>query len=227
LKLIKSIYSILSSSTDVTDLLGGATSLQPIRAKKPADYPLLVFRITNTLPHDTKSGPSTIDRVAVKFIIAAKDTTSYAAIDRCVDIEEQLRLLLDRYAYGTVAGVQLGGVRFLDSYFSDWHDDADVQELHSDYHFRVKRDPDYNGPLNVVPEELIVERLVVEDFAPTSGNTITLSNFPAEILNVVRNESPVIDWTRDDKVITFNSDGDFGQYVSPEAVRVVYIKNYS
>lgn len=226
MKLLNAIYTILSSSSDVTDLLGGAASLQPIRAKKPANYPVLVYRITNTLPYDTKSGPSTVDRVEVKFIIAAKDTTSYAAIDRCVDIEEQLRLLIDRCQYGTYAGVQLGGVRFMDAYFGEWNPDQDVSELHCDYHFRVKRDPDYNGPLNVVPEELIVERLVIEDFEPTSGNTIELSNFPAEILNVVRNESPVIDWTRDDKVITFNSDGDFGVY-GAEKVRIVYIKNYS
>lgn len=222
MEVLKSIYTILSGTSSVTDLLGGANSLQPTRAKKPVNYPVVVYRVVGITPYDTKSSASTIDRVEVRFHIAAKQ------ISQCADIETELRLTLDRYQRGTVAGVQLDGVRFLDSYLNEWNDDNDVQELVSEYYFRVKRDPDYDGPLNQVPEELFVERLETEDFSVSSGRSITLSAFPAEVLLVVRGKSQIIDYTVNDKVITMpSSDPAFGEYTSPEAVRVVYIRNYS
>lgn len=222
MELYKAIYSILTNATDVMAELPSTTSVQPIRAKKPVNYPVLVYRVENITPYDTKTGPSTVDRVSVKFIIAAK------TVLECVDIHKELRLVIDRYNPTVVSDVHIDGVRFVDAYFSDWHDDNDVSELHADYDFRVKRDPQHGGPFNMVPEDFFVERLEIEDFEPTSGRSVSLSKTPAEILIVVRGASNVIDYTVDDNVITMpSSDPAFGEYESPEEVRVVYIRAYS
>lgn len=217
MKVFNAIYSIITNSTSVMAELPGTTSVQPIRAKKPVNYPVLVFRTTDTVAYDTKSGPATVDKYTIKFIIADK------SVSKCVDIHEALRVEIDRYSPSVVEGVFIDGVRFDDAYFSDFSDENDVNELHADYEFRVKRNAE-GGPANELPERILAEQLLIEDFSPTSGNTITLSNNPDKIISIVRNETPVINYSVSGQVITFNVDGDFGEFVSPEDVRVVYIK---
>lgn len=141
MEVYKAIYSIITGSTDVMAELPSTTSVQPIRAKKPVNYPVLVFRTTGSVPYDTKDGPATVDKYTVKFIIASK------SVSKCVDIHEALRVELDRYTPGLTAGVFIDGVRFDDAYFSDFSDENDVNELHADYDFRIKRDPATGGPL--------------------------------------------------------------------------------
>lgn len=141
MQVYNAIYSIITNSTDVMSELPGTTSVQPIRAKKPVNYPVLVFRTTETISYDTKDGPATVDKYEVKFIIADK------SVSKCVDIHEALRVELDRYTPGVTAGVFIDGVRFDNAYFSDFSDKNDVNELHADYEFRIKRDPATGGPL--------------------------------------------------------------------------------
>lgn len=67
----------------------------------------------------------------------------------------------------------------------------------------------------------VTDSIFEETFTPSSGNTVTLSQTPTKVIWVRRNESEVIDWTRSGAVITFVSDGDFGDYGS-EIVKVKY-----
>lgn len=67
----------------------------------------------------------------------------------------------------------------------------------------------------------VTDSIFEETFTPSSGNSVTLSQEPAKVIWVRRNETEVIDWTIAGAVITFVSDGDFGEY-GEEIVKVKY-----
>lgn len=99
----KAIYSILSNAAPVTALV--STRIYPDIATVDAVYPFVVYSVENTLPTDTKDGPSGLDVVQVAVMIYANTYTS------AQDIAGAVRTALDRTA-GTFGGVEVQSIKF-------------------------------------------------------------------------------------------------------------------
>lgn len=101
----KAIYSILSSDSDVSAIVG--TRIYPQIAAQGASFPFLVYVLQGTTPSDTKSGVSTLDEVRYDIVVASE---TYAEAS---DLTNKVRTALDRYT-GTVAGVVIDSIQFID-----------------------------------------------------------------------------------------------------------------
>ena len=101
----KAIYSILTSDSDVSAIVG--TRVYPQIAAQGAAFPFVVYVLQDTSPSDTKSGVSTLDEVRYDIVVASE---TYAEAS---DLTEKIRTALDRYS-GTVAGVVIDSIQFTD-----------------------------------------------------------------------------------------------------------------
>ncbi len=125
----KAIYSILTSDSDVSAIVGNR--VYPQIAAQEAAFPFVVYVLQNVDPSDTKSGVSTLDEVRYDIIVASEN---YAEAS---DLTEKIRTALDRYS-GTVAGVVIDSIQFIDL---DVNNDPGTETYltNSEYIIRVKR----------------------------------------------------------------------------------------
>jgi len=125
----KAIYSILTSDSDVSAIVG--TRVYPQIAAQGAAFPFVVYVLQDTSPSDTKSGVSTLDEVRYDIVVASE---TYAEAS---DLTEKIRTALDRYS-GTVAGVVIDSIQFTDL---DVNNDPGTETYltSSEYIIRVKR----------------------------------------------------------------------------------------
>jgi len=125
----KAIYSILTSNSDVSAIVG--TRVYPQIAAQGAAFPFVVYVLQDTSPSDTKSGVSTLDEVRYDIVVASE---TYAEAS---DLTNKIRTALDRYT-GTVAGVVIDSIQFIDL---DADNDPGTETFvtSSEYIIRVKR----------------------------------------------------------------------------------------
>ena len=125
----KAIYSILTSDSDVSAIIG--TRVYPQIAAQGAAFPFVVYVLQDTSPSDTKSGVSTLDEVRYDIVVASE---TYAEAS---DLTNKIRTALDRYT-GTVAGVVIDSIQFIDL---DADNDPGTETFvtSSEYIIRVKR----------------------------------------------------------------------------------------
>lgn len=125
----KAIYSILTSDSDVSAIVG--TRVYPQIAAQGAAFPFVVYVLQDTSPSDTKSGVSTLDEVRYDIVVASE---TYAEAS---DLTNKIRTALDRYS-GTVAGVVIDSIQFTDL---DVNNDPGTETYltSSEYIIRVKR----------------------------------------------------------------------------------------
>ena len=125
----KAIYSILTSDSDVSAIVG--TRIYPQIAAQGAAFPFVVYVLQDTSPSDTKSGVSTLDEVRYDIVVASE---TYAEAS---DLTEKIRTALDRYS-GTVAGVVIDSIQFTDL---DVNNDPGTETYltSAEYIIRVKR----------------------------------------------------------------------------------------
>ena len=125
----KAIYSILTSDSDVSAIVG--TRVYPQIAAQGAACPFIVYVLQDTTPSDTKSGVSTLDEVRYDIVLASE---SYAEAS---DLTNKVRTALDRYT-GTVAGVVIDSIQFIDL-DADNDPGTETYVTSSEYIIRVKR----------------------------------------------------------------------------------------
>ena len=125
----KAIYSILTSDSDVSAIVG--TRVYPQIAAQGAAFPFVVYVLQDTSPSATKSGVSTLDEVRYDIVVASE---TYAEAS---DLTNKIRTALDRYT-GTVAGVVIDSIQFIDL---DADNDPGTETFvtSSEYIIRVKR----------------------------------------------------------------------------------------
>ena len=125
----KAIYSILTSDSDVSAIVG--TRVYPQIAAQGAAFPFVVYVLQDTSPSDTKSGVSTLDEVRYDIVVASE---TYAEAS---NLTNKIRTALDRYT-GTVAGVVIDSIQFIDL---DADNDPGTETFvtSSEYIIRVKR----------------------------------------------------------------------------------------
>ena len=125
----KALYSILTSDSDVSAIVG--TRVYPQIAAQGAAFPFLVYVLQDTTPSDTKSGVSTLDEVRYDIVVASE---TYAEAS---DLTNKVRTALDRYT-GTVAGVVIDSIQFIDL-DADNDPGTETYLTSSEYIIRVKR----------------------------------------------------------------------------------------
>ena len=125
----KAIYSILTSDSDVSAIVG--TRVYPQIAAQGAAFPFVVYLINDLTPSDTKSGVSTLDEVRYE-VLAIAETYAEAA-----DLNEKIRTALDRYT-GTVAGIVVDSIQFTELE-TDYDDASETYLANSEYILRIKR----------------------------------------------------------------------------------------
>ena len=126
----KAVYGILSTNTDITDIVG--TKIFPEVAEQESDLPLIVYQLQSVAPEDTHDGPSKLDEVRFEFLCYA-DTYNGAA-----DLADKVRGALDRVS-GTYNAVNVESVQF---------NDVDIDVINAPrrygqvltFTFRIKRD---------------------------------------------------------------------------------------
>ena len=126
----KAIYSILTNDSDVSAIVG--TRIFPVIAKIDGTKPAVTYHAVTVTPTNFKQAASDIDFIRVQFNVYSPD------YDTTTDLAEKIRLALDRYPHGTVAGVHLAGVSFLDQ-GDGWDDNAKLNHINQDFQFRIKR----------------------------------------------------------------------------------------
>ena len=124
----KAIYSILTSDSDVSAIVG--TRVYPQIAAQGAAFPFVVYVLQDTSPSDTKSGVSTLDEVRYDIVVASE---TYAEVS---DLTNKIRTALDRYT-GTVAGVVIDSIQFIDL-DADNDPGTETYVTSSEYIIRVK-----------------------------------------------------------------------------------------
>ena len=125
----KAIYSILTSDSDVSAIVG--TRVYPQIAAQGAAFPFVIYVLQDTSPSDTKSGVSTLDEVRYDIVVASE---TYAEVS---DLTNKIRTALDRYT-GTVAGVVIDSIQFIDL-DADNDPGTETYVTSSEYIIRVKR----------------------------------------------------------------------------------------
>ena len=83
------IYSLLSNSTDVTDIV--STRIYPFLAIEDVVYPYLVYTIENVDPTVSNCGASQLDKVTFNLEIYTK------TLGQLEDLGNKVRAALDRY----------------------------------------------------------------------------------------------------------------------------------
>jgi predicted ATP-dependent serine protease len=125
----KAIYSILTSDSDVSAIVG--TRVYPQIAAQEAAFPFVVYVLQDTSPSDTKSGVSTLDEVRYDIVVASE---TYAEAS---DLTNKIRTALDRYT-GTVESVVIDSIQFIDL-DADNDPGTETYLTSAEYIIRVKR----------------------------------------------------------------------------------------
>lgn len=98
------IAGVLLSDSNVTAIVG--QRIYPLRRPQKSALPAIVYELSGVDPHDTKSGPSTMDHDYVRVFIESNDyNTNY------VNLISAVRTALDRYN-GTINSITVQSVQF-------------------------------------------------------------------------------------------------------------------
>ena len=76
------IYSLLSTNTGVTNLVGN--KIYPIEAPQTIAFPYIVFQAISNMPTNTKSGVSSMDKTRIQVTIVAKKQSEIDSIGAAV-----------------------------------------------------------------------------------------------------------------------------------------------
>lgn len=109
----KAVYAMLVDSLPVTEMVGSGDNARifPVAIHQGEPKPAITYRISNSLPHDTKSGVSDTDRDEVEII---PYSDKYHEVD---ELAEKIRQAVDG-----MRG-EFGGVSVNESYYIDQEDD--------------------------------------------------------------------------------------------------------
>ncbi len=121
------IYTMLMSSTDITDIIGD--NLFPQIAPQSASMPFVVYEIDSVTPNTTKDGPSILDEYSINFICFGND------YDVLFTLNTAIRSKLDRYK-GTVDTTCFDQVNFKGSN-TGYDNKANVNIIESNFNFRA------------------------------------------------------------------------------------------
>lgn len=83
------IFGILSGNSAVTGIVG--TKIYPSQAPQTTQFPFVVFETISTMPNNTKSGVSEMDRYRIQVTTLAKEN------NQANDIADKIRTALDYY----------------------------------------------------------------------------------------------------------------------------------
>jgi hypothetical protein len=83
------IFGILSGNSAVTGVVG--TKIYPSQAPQTTQFPFVVFETISTMPNNTKSGVSEMDRYRIQVTTLAKEN------NQANDIADKIRTALDYY----------------------------------------------------------------------------------------------------------------------------------
>jgi hypothetical protein len=100
------ISEILKADSNVTAIV--SQRIHPLRRPSGGLLPAIVYELSDTDPHDTKSGVSLMDHDFVRVFIEGH--TPYNST--FVDLISKVRTALDRYS-GTIGGITVQSVQFL------------------------------------------------------------------------------------------------------------------
>ena len=118
MKIGQYIYSKLSATTAVTDLVGAG--IYPIYLPQNATYPAIVYMADNTPHTNTKTQAADLDKTNVIFHIWAEGAQGQDAYALLNDIEDALRDTLD-YNQDTAGGITVVDCQYQSS--KDGRDD--------------------------------------------------------------------------------------------------------
>lgn len=126
----KSIYNILSTTTNISDLVG--TRIFPNVAPQTTTFPFIIYDVTGVQPNDTKDGASTLDTNDV-MISCYSETYSQAS-----DLAQKIRIAMDRINEGTYGGEQIQSSQFqsYNDIFDDTSGDAGIYRKSLDFEIR-------------------------------------------------------------------------------------------
>jgi hypothetical protein len=122
------LYGILA--TDAGVLSVASNRIFPEIAAQGSELPLVVYRFSNLVPSDTKSGVSTLDSESYVIVAIAKSYTV------STDLSYKIRTALDRYS-GTVNSVEVQSIEFT-GYDSDYDADNAVYTTVTEFTLRIK-----------------------------------------------------------------------------------------
>lgn len=122
------LYGILA--TDAGVLSVASNRIFPEIAAQGSELPLVVYRFSNLVPSDTKSGVSTLDSESYVIVAIAKSYTV------STDLSDKIRTALDRYS-GTVNSVEVQSIEFT-GYDSDYDADNAVYTTVTEFTLRIK-----------------------------------------------------------------------------------------
>lgn len=122
------LYGILA--TDAGVLSVASNRIFPEIAAQGSELPLVVYRFSNLVPSDTKSGVSTLDSESYVIVAIAKSYTV------STDLSYKIRTALDRYS-GTVNSVEVQSIEFT-GYDSDYDADNAVYTTVTQFTLRIK-----------------------------------------------------------------------------------------
>ena len=116
----KAIYNILSTTTNISDLVG--TRIFPNVAPQTTTFPFIIYDVNGVQPNDTKDGASTLDTNDV-MISCYSETYSQAS-----DLAQKIRVAMDRINEGTYGGEQIQSSQFqsYNDIFDDTSGDAGI-----------------------------------------------------------------------------------------------------
>lgn len=134
-QVLKAIYNVLSNDANVT---GITSNIFPIVAPEQTNFPCVVYYVTGVMPHDTKSGPSTVDHMFVTIDCYAEDTQAASGYQTASNLGEYIRTALDRLTPATYATIDIDGVQFIDA-DSGFDKQSDVYVVSMDFKVRVNR----------------------------------------------------------------------------------------
>lgn len=88
------IFGILNGNSAVTGVVG--SKIFPSQAPQTTQFPFIVFETISTMPNNTKSGPSEMDKYRIQV------TTLSTENNQANDIADKVRSALDYYKSGDV-----------------------------------------------------------------------------------------------------------------------------
>jgi len=134
-KVLKAVYNILSNDANVT---GITSRIYPIIGAENTVFPFITMRVESTTPHDTKSGPSTVDHYFVDIDCYDIDDGTASGYSTVSDLALYVRSALDRVVPATYEGISVQGSRFIDSE-QGFDKQSDVYVITMTFMFRVLR----------------------------------------------------------------------------------------
>jgi hypothetical protein len=88
------IFRILNGNSAVTGVVG--SKIFPSQAPQTTQFPFIVFETISTMPNNTKSGVSEMDKYRIQVTTLAKEN------NQANDIADKVRSALDYYKSGDV-----------------------------------------------------------------------------------------------------------------------------